>query len=93
MVFSFQASLSILSFVLFLFCVILTEIGCSLECDNPLQYSYLKNPMDRRTWQAPWGLRESDMTEHACTKLNEITIKQKSYIPQQLSNLDSSTIK
>ena len=32
---------------------------------NPLQYSYLENPMDRGVWQAynPWGHEESDMTE------------------------------
>ena len=48
----FSASLSVLSFVLFLFCVVLNETGCSLDCDNLLQYSYLKNPMDRGAWQA-----------------------------------------
>ena len=48
----FSASLSVLSFVLFLFCVVLNETGCSLDCDNVLQYSYLKNPMDRGAWQA-----------------------------------------
>ena len=28
---------------------------------NPLQYSFLGNPMDRGAWQAinPWGLKES----------------------------------
>ena len=32
---------------------------------NPLQYSCLKNPMDRGAWWAPvhgWGRRESDTT-------------------------------
>ena len=32
---------------------------------NPLQYSCLKNPMDRGGWWAtvsPWGGKESDMT-------------------------------
>ena len=29
----------------------------------PLQYSCLENPMDRGAWQAPWGRKESDMTE------------------------------
>ena len=24
---------------------------------NPLQYSCLENPMDRGTWQAPWGCK------------------------------------
>ena len=27
---------------------------------NPLQYSYLENPMDRGAW---WGCKELDMTE------------------------------
>ena len=32
---------------------------------NPLQYSCLKNPMDRGAWWATvlWGCKESDMTE------------------------------
>ena len=31
---------------------------------NPLQYSFLENPMDRGTWRAsPQGHKESDMTE------------------------------
>ena len=37
---------------------------------NPLQYSCLGNPMDRRAWQAiysPWGHKELDTTEQACT--------------------------
>ena len=25
--------------------------------DNPLQYSCLENPMDKRAWQATWGGR------------------------------------
>ena len=31
---------------------------------NPLQYSYLENPMDRGAWRgySPWGLKESVMT-------------------------------
>ena len=29
----------------------------------PLQYSCLENPMDREAWWAPWGCKESDMTE------------------------------
>ena len=34
--------------------------------DNLLQYSCLKNPMIRRTWQgySSWGYKESDKTEH-----------------------------
>ena len=34
---------------------------------NPLQYSYLGNPMDKGYWWAPWGRKESDMTEHTHT--------------------------
>ena len=36
---------------------------------NPLQCSCLKNPMDRGGWwlQSPWGHKELDKTEHACT--------------------------
>ena len=38
---------------------------------NPLQYSFLGNPMDRGAWQAiihgdsksPWALKEPNMTE------------------------------
>ena len=32
---------------------------------NPLQYSYLQNPMDRGAWRTtyPWGRQESDMIE------------------------------
>ena len=30
---------------------------------NPLQYSCLENSMDRGAWQAPWGRKESDITE------------------------------
>ena len=32
---------------------------------NPLQYSCLENPMDRRAWWAsPWGCKELDTTYH-----------------------------
>ena len=35
---------------------------------NPLQCSYLGNPMDRGAWQATdRGVTESDTTMHACT--------------------------
>ena len=31
---------------------------------NPLQYSYLENPMDRGVWWAsPWGRKESGTSE------------------------------
>ena len=30
---------------------------------NPLQYSCLGNPMDRGSWQGPWGCKELDTTE------------------------------
>ena len=32
---------------------------------NPLQYSCLKNYMDRGAWQGPWYLKESEMNELA----------------------------
>ena len=36
---------------------------------NPLQYSCLENSMERRglVGYGPWGCKESDKTEHACT--------------------------
>ena len=36
---------------------------------NPFQYSCLENPIDRAAWgcYSPWGCKESDTTEHACT--------------------------
>ena len=36
---------------------------------NPLQYSFLENPMNRGAWQATvhGGHKESDTTEHAHT--------------------------
>ena len=30
---------------------------------NPLQYSFLENPVDRGVWRATWGCKESDTTE------------------------------
>ena len=46
------------------------------EHGNPLQYSCLKNPMDRGAWWAtnPWGYKQLDMTEHACNNNNKKTI-------------------
>ena len=35
---------------------------------NLLQYACLGNPMDRGAWQAPWGCKELDMTEHVKRK-------------------------
>ena len=36
---------------------------------NPLQYSCLKNPMDRGAWRgySPWGRKESNRTERLST--------------------------
>ena len=49
---------------------------------NPLQYSFLENPMDRGTWLATVHRSQSDMTEvfeHVCTRtcslLHRCTIK------------------
>ena len=36
------------------------------ENGNALQYSCLENSTDRGAWQAPWGHKESDTSEHAC---------------------------
>ena len=38
---------------------------------NPLQYSCLRNPMDRRAWWATvhWVAKELDTTERLCNKL------------------------
>ena len=45
----------------------LKDIHCSIGEGNgySLQYSCLKNSMDRGDWQAysPWGHKETDMTE------------------------------
>ena len=35
---------------------------------NPLQYSGLRNPMDRGAWQAAVRVRHDLATQHACTK-------------------------
>ena len=34
---------------------------------NPLPYFGLGNPMDRGGWWAPWGLKESELSNWACT--------------------------
>ena len=47
--------------------VLIPESGRSSggENDNPLQYSFLKNSMDRGTWGLQsMGSKETDMTEH-----------------------------
>ena len=40
---------------------------------NLLQYSCLKDSMNRGVWQGPWGLRESEMTEHTHTHTHTYT--------------------
>ena len=48
---------------------------------NPLQYSCLENPMDRRTWQAsPWGHKESDTTEWLILSLHFLSLCQTLYV-------------
>ena len=50
---------------------LIPELGRSpgVRNGNPLQYSYLENPMDRGAWlgYSPWGRKESDMTESLST--------------------------
>ena len=43
---------------------------------NPLQYSYLENPMDRGAWKA-WGCKESDMTKELRTHTHIIVLSVK----------------
>ena len=43
---------------------------------NPLHYSCLENPMDKGAWWAPWGHKESDMTEWL-THISERTPQKK----------------
>ena len=43
---------------------------------NPLQYFCLENSTERGAWGAsPWGCRESDTMEHACTPTSHILLK------------------
>ena len=51
---------------------------------NPFQYSCLRNPMDREAWWAPWGRKESDMTEHAHTHRGQ---KKEGFPVEELSRL------
>ena len=46
---------------------------------TPLLYSCQKNPIDSGAWRSlagysPWGLKESDMTEHPDTWIKELMI-------------------
>ena len=44
---------------------------------NPLQYSYLENPMDRGAWRAtvsPWGHKELDTIEQLTLSLSHIKL-------------------
>ena len=41
------------------------SVRCPREGNgNPLQYSYLENPMDREAWQDRWGHKESRMSKY-----------------------------
>ena len=40
------------------------SLGLQKPLEDPLEYSYLENPMDRGTWQATvYRVAESDVTE------------------------------
>ena len=52
---------------------------------NPLQYSWLENPMDRGDWRAPWGHKELDTTE-----ATEDTHTKGTFILQRAAGLRSS---
>ena len=49
---------------------------------NPLQHSWLKNPMDQRNLvgYSPWGCKESNMTEYTHTHTHDVK-KHPSFIP------------
>ena len=44
------------------------------ENGNPLQYSCLGNPMDRGAWQATWGHKELEATEHIYRRIHIFTV-------------------
>ena len=46
-----------------------SEKSLGVRNGKPLQYSCLENSMGKRSLlgYSPWGHKESDMTEHACT--------------------------
>ena len=50
---------------------------------NRLQYSCLGNPVDREAWWAnsPWGHKESDTTERACTHMCTIILLLSCHLP------------
>ena len=41
---------------------------------SPLQYSCLGNPMDRGAWQATWGHKELEATEHIYRRIHIFTM-------------------
>ena len=51
-------------------------LGRSLEGgnDHTLQYSCLGNPMDRGAWQATWGHKELEATEHIYRRIHIFTM-------------------
>ena len=63
---------------------------------NPFQYSCLGNPMEREAWWAPWGCKESDMTEHAHTYTHTHTHtgqKKEGFPVEELSRLGAKGCK
>ena len=52
---------------------------------HPLQYSCLKNPMNRGAWQATvCGVAESDMTEQLSTHIKSIAVINKVFVNKLL---------
>ena len=61
------------------------------ENGNPLQYDYLKNPMDRRAWQTTvHGVAESDRTEHTYIYNGVLFSHKKEENPAICSNMDKA---